>query len=326
MEMDRYPETNKSPTIVLGSGRDDYGEAAYNSVKSQIEDIFNPDKGRLNPDVLPAAVKLATDLLNNTLTQLEYPVNGGILARDPTDYNKFVVFKSSGIGVTTNGGLTFDQAITALGINTNLLTAGQIKTNNIQIIGMDNYFFWDGNQLIAIDPDNPNKWARMKAGEFYVKGGAFIMERPDGARVIDNGIMQYGYNIQGMTPQFCSPEVTIAPRSCFTSATDAKDFQAYEFKHDGRYLRVRTSQYQRGGGTCYMSVEQSYEGFDGWKRWALLSSTVSEANASSDDTERETLIDLGVPTFTRKRIYVRIWSSNSSTTAFGRVTGIWLEG
>ena len=326
MEIDEYPEDFKSSTIVLGNGRDDFGEAVFNSGKQQLDEIYDSRKKTMIIDVLPPAVKLATDALNNSLTQLEYPVNGGIIARDPNDYNRFVVLRSSGLGVTTNGGLTFDEAITALGINTSLLTAGQIKTNNIQIVGKDNLFYWDGTELIAIDPNDPNKFARMRAGEFYIKGGAFVLERPDGYKVIDNGIIQYGYAIQGMTPQFCSPEVTVAPRSCFTNATDAKDFQAYEFKHDGRYLRVRTSQYQSGGGTCYMSVEQSYEGFDGWRRWALLSSTVSEANASSDDTEQETLIDFGVPTGTRKRIYIRIWSSNASVTAYGRVTGIWQEG
>ncbi|WP_394548804.1 prophage endopeptidase tail family protein [Priestia aryabhattai] len=326
MEIDEYPEDFKSSTIVLGNGRDDFGEAVFNSGKQQLDEIYDSRKKTMIIDVLPPAVKLATDALNNSLTQLEYPVNGGIIARDPNDYNRFVVLRSSGLGVTTNGGLTFDEAITALGINTSLLTAGQIKTNNIQIVGKDNLFYWDGNELIAIDPNDPNKFARMRAGEFYIKGGAFVLERPDGGKVIDNGIIQYGYAIQGMTPQFCSPEVTVAPRSCYTNATDAKDFQAYEFKHDGRYLRVRTSQYQSGSGTCYMSVEQSYEGFDGWKRWALLSSTVSAENASSDDTERETLIDFGVPTFTRKRIYIRLWSSNASVTAYGRVTGIWQEG
>lgn len=326
MEVEDYPETDKSAIVVLGNGRTDFGEAVFNSSKSQIEEVFDFEKGKLMPDVLPAAVKLATELLTNTLTQLEYPLNGGILARDPNDYNKYVVITSAGIGVTRNGGLTFDQAITALGINTDLLTAGQIKTNNIQIIGMDNYFYWDGNELIAIDPNNPNKFARMRAGEFYIKGGGFVVERPDGYKVIQDGIMQFGYAIQGATPQFYSPEVTVNPRTCSTSATDAKDFQMFEFKHDSRYLRIRTSQYVRGSGNCYMSVEQSYEGFDGWRRWVLLSSNVPEANASSDSTEREALIDFGVPTGSRKRIYVRIWSSNSSVTAFGRITGIWMEG
>lgn len=326
MELTEYPEQPKSPTIVLGNSAKDFGEAAFNATKQQLDLIVDPKSGKVKIDVLAEAVKRATAALNNSLTQVEYPANMGILLRDPTDYNRFVVLRSSGIGVTTDGGITFPDAITADGVVTDMLTAGTIHTNNIQIIGVDSLFYWDGNQFISIDPNNPNKFAKITPGEFYVKGGGFVVERPDGYKVIDNGIIQYGYVIQGMTPQFCSPQVTIAPRSCYTNSTDAVDFQAYEFKHDGRYLRVRTSQYQSGGGTCYMSVEQSYEGFDGWRRWALLSSTVAEADASSDATERETLIDFGVPTGTRKRIYIRIWSSRSSTIAYGRVTGIWQEG
>jgi len=129
-----------------------------------------------------------------------------------------------------------------------------------------------------------------------------------------------------MTPQFCSPEVTVAPRSSYTNATDAKDYQAYVFRHQGRYLRVNVSLYQNGGGTVYMSVEQSYEGFAGWKRWALVSSTVTSADANSENSGREMLIDLGIPTGDKKLIYLRIWSSNANTTAYGRVTGIWQEG
>ena len=87
----------------------------------------------------------------------------GILARDPNDSDKFVVYNSAGLGVTTNGGLTFDQAITALGINTDLLTAGQIKTNNIQIIGNDDLFYWDGNAFMAIDPNDANKYMKINS-------------------------------------------------------------------------------------------------------------------------------------------------------------------
>ncbi|MGC3791979.1 phage tail protein, partial [Priestia aryabhattai] len=326
MEITRYPEEDKSPDITLGNSRETFGEAAFNSTKQLLDEIYDSDRKQMIIDVLPEAIKRATDALINSLTELEYPVGMGIIARDPNDYNKFVVFRSSGIGVTTNGGLTFDNAITALGINATTITSGQLKTNNVQVVGRENLFYWDGTELIAIDPNNPNKFARMRAGELYIKGGAFVAERPDGYKSIDNGIPQYDFTVQGMTPQFCSPEVTIAPRSCYTNATDAKDFQAYVFRHQGRYLRVNVSLYQMGGGTAYMSVEQSYEGFEGWKRWALVSSTVSDAEANSDNSGREMLIDLGVPSGGRKLIYIRLWSSKASTTAYGRVTGIWQEG
>ncbi|MDE8676449.1 prophage endopeptidase tail family protein [Priestia aryabhattai] len=323
MEMDEYPEIDKSPTIVLGNSRQTYGQVSFNATKAQLDKIYNSRKGRVNPDVLPEATKRATDLLNNSATQLEYPPSGGIIGRNPNDYNAYTIFTSAGIGITTNGGVTYDNAITPLGINTLLLTAGQIKTNNIQIIGKDNLFYWDGSELIAIDPNNPNKFARMRAGEFYTKGGAFIAERPDGYKSIDNGILQYDFSIKGMTPQYASPEVTIAARSCFTQSNEPEDFQAYLFRHQARYLRVNVAMFTDGSGTAYMSVEQSYPQFDGWKRWAMASTTNTVAN--SEDASSEMLIDLGVPTGGVKLIYLRLWASNGAT-AYGREVGIWQEG
>ena len=325
MELVEYPEQFKSPQITLGNFKDDYGAAAFNATKQQLDKLYDARTGKIKINVLIDAVKRATEALNNSLTQIEYPVNMGILLRDPNDYNRFVALRSAGIGVTTDGGVTFPNAITADGVVTDLLTAGTIHTNLIAIVGEDGLFYWDGNEFKAIDPNDPNKWARIRPGEFYTKG-AFIAERPDGYKSVMNGILQYDFNIQGMTPQFCSPEVTIAPRSSFTNATDAKDFQAYKFRHQGQFLRVNVSLYQQGGGTVYMSVEQSYEGFDGWKRWALVSSNVSNEDANSENSAREMLINFGVPSGGEKLIYIRIWSSNANTTAYGRVTGIWQEG
>ncbi|MCM3792511.1 phage tail protein [Priestia megaterium] len=327
MEIDEYPEQDKSPTIVLGNSRKTFGEASFNATKAQLDTIFDANKGRIKHDVLPEATKQATDLINNSATDLEYPVGGGIIGRDPNDYNRFTKFTSAGIGITTNGGVTYDNAITPNGINTQLLVAGQIKTNNIQVVGQDNLFYWDQNYLIAIDANNPDKFVRLNSDGLYVKGGAFVVERPDGYKSINNGILQYDFNVQGMTPQFCDPAVTVAPRFCYTNKTDAADFQAYDFRHQGRYLRVNVAMYQGGGGTCYMSVESTYEGKAGWKRWALVSSTVTaDQMLDGDSTSREMLIDLGVPSGNFKRLYVRIWSSKSTVTAYGRITGIWQEG
>jgi hypothetical protein len=123
----------------------------FSRTKAILDKIWDENSGKIRYNVYTEAVKKATEALNNSMTELEYPEGMGIIARDPNDASRFVVFRSSGIGITTNGGETFDEAITADGVTTSLLTAGQIKTNNIQIIGNDDLFYWDGNYLIAID-------------------------------------------------------------------------------------------------------------------------------------------------------------------------------
>jgi len=302
--------------------RDAYQSQISNTVK-QLQAILE-GRMKIPYNVLDDAVKLATEALQKAQTELLF--ENGIVAVSKTNPNLMVLLNSAGLGVSIDGGQTFENAITAFGVNTNLLTAGAIHTNNIQIIGTEAYFFWDGNEFVSIDPNDQNKYVKITPGLIDIGGGGIRIRRKDGAYFMVDGIPQYDFTIQGMTPQFTSPEVTIAPRSCYTNATTSKDFQAYVFRHQGQYLRVNVSLYQSGGGTAYMSVEQSYEGFEGWKRWALVSSTVTSEDANSENSGREMLIDLGVPSSGIKLIYIRIWTSNANTTAYGRVTGIWQEG
>ncbi len=302
--------------------RDAYQSQISNTVK-QLQAILE-GRMKIPYNVLDDAVKLATEALQKAQTELLF--ENGIVAVSKTNPNLMVLLNSAGLGISIDGGQTFENAITAFGINTNLLTAGAIHTNNIQIIGTEAYFFWDGNEFLAMDPNDQSKYVKIMPGLIDIGGGAIRIKRADGAYFMVDGIPQYDFTIQGMTPQFTSPEVTIAPRSCFTNATTSKDFQAYVFRHQGRYLRVNVSLYQNGGGTAYMSVEQSYESFEGWKRWALVSSTVTSEDANSENSGREMLIDFGVPSSGIKLIYIRIWTSNANTTAYGRVTGIWQEG
>ncbi|PFL01159.1 hypothetical protein COJ01_11905 [Priestia megaterium] len=324
IEITDYPESNKSPVLTLSNKKDNVVDVTFNYAKQLLDQIWNENSKKMKYDVLPEATKLATAALLKAQTELKF--ENGIVAVSKTNPNLVVVINSAGLGVSTNGGETFENAITAFGVNTNLLTAGRINTNNIAIVGDEAFFYWDGNEFLSMDPNDRKKYVKITPGFIDIGGGAIRIKRPDGADFILNGIPQYDFTVQGMTPQFCSPEVTVAPRSSYTNATDAKDFQAYVFRHQGRYLRVNVSLYQTGGGTGYMSVEQSYEGFAGWKRWALVSSTVTSSDANSENSGREMLIDLGIPTGDRKLIYVRIWSSNANTTAYGRVTGIWQEG
>ena len=298
--------------------RDAYQSQISNTVK-QLQDILE-GRMKIPYNVLDDAVKLATEALQKAQTELLF--ENGIVAVSKNNPNLVVVLNSAGLGVSTDGGQTFENAITAFGVNTNLLTAGAIHTNNIQIIGTEAYFFWDGNEFVSIDPNDQNKYVKITPGLIDIGGGGIRIRRKDGAYFIVDGIPQYDFTIKGMTPQFASPDVTIAARSCFTTSNEPEDFQAYLFRHQGRYLRVNVAMFTGGSGTAYMSVEQSYPEFSGWKRWAMVSSTNTDAN--SDNASAEMLIDLGVPTGGVKLIYLRLWAS-SGATAYGREVGIWQE-
>src|SRR4051794_5506099 len=167
----------------------------------------------------------------------------GIIARDPNDPNKFIVFRSVGIGLTTDGGQTFRSAITADGGVTDVLTAGQIHTNNIQIIGNDDLFYWDGNYLIAIDAADPNKFARLSSAGLYIARGAATIERPDGYKVVINGIQQNDFTIVGSSPPFTATNVYVNGYFWETYSTSPTDCDFYTFKHDCRYLKINVAMY-----------------------------------------------------------------------------------
>ena len=171
MEIELYPESFKSPKVVLANYKKGFSNSLLNYQKSLLDKIWDENSKTIRYDVYNEAVKMATEALNNSLTELEYPIGMGIIARDPIDANKFVAFRSSGLGITSNGGLTFDEAITALGVNTSLLTAGQIKTNNIQIVTDDGLLFFDGNGIVSIDETTGEPFFKITTdGQALFKG------------------------------------------------------------------------------------------------------------------------------------------------------------
>jgi len=91
---------------------------------------------KLPYSVLDDAVLRATEALRSAQTELVFNDNG-ILAIDKNDPNMVTLFNSAGLGVSRDGGATFENAITGDGINTNLLTAGSINTDQIVIQGGD---------------------------------------------------------------------------------------------------------------------------------------------------------------------------------------------
>lgn len=326
MELTEYPEQFKSPQITLGNYQDDYGAAAFNATKQQLDKLYDPRRGRIKIDVLEEAVKRATAALNNSLTQIEYPPNMGILLRDPTDYNRFVVLRSSGIGVTTDGGVTFPDAITADGVVTDLLTAGTIHTNNIAIVGVDALFYWDGSEFISIDPNDPNKFTRMTPGEFYVSKGAITIERPDGYKVIDNGYATFDFSVDEATPFVLSNGVTeigrwrVMKNEANTSPGDAGYFS---FKHSARYVYINLAFYCENGANGYIYIDGSGATIDENYVTFYTDHSIGNDYATYGKTF---VVDLGKPTGGLRSFYVRIKSNVTGKAVNVRKIRCWLNG
>jgi Prophage endopeptidase tail/Prophage endopeptidase tail N-terminal domain len=327
LEIEDYPETTKSPKVTLSNVKKRFSDVQFNRVKAILDKIWDENSGKLKTNVYTEAVKKATEALNNSLTELEYPVGMGIIARDPNDASRFTILRSAGLGITTNGGETYDNAVTPDGITTNLLTAGQIKTNNIQIIGNDDLFYWDGTKLIAIDAADPNKYAQLNSDGLYIAKGAITIERPDGYKVITDGLLNYDLDIQGTEPPFTSGSVEISRLGYGqwwgTTLTTSADCQYYSYEHKARYLKLQVRVASEAGNTAYLTVESG-----GLNNTTLAVASTTETNINAPEIfDTKTLtIDLGVPTGERRNFYVRIKSSDPTKKAYGHVIRKWLEG
>jgi phage minor structural protein len=319
MEIEDYPGTNKAPRVTLATAKRSYAKTVMSYQKSLLDKIYDENSGRLRYNVYDEAVKRATEALNNSLTELEYPEGMGIVARDPNDPNRFVVLRSSGLGVTTDGGLTFKEAITADGVTTSLLTAGQIKTNNIQIIGNGDLFYWDGNALMAIDATDPNKYIKLTSGMLEIAKGAFKLVRPDGYTLINDGYLQTDYTVQMHYPAYY--ESPIEPSSFWmtTTSDSYSPWGYFNLKHQSRYLKLGIfTKTDDGASTAAVRVRDAESG-------ALLGYGGSNSTSSGGQPETIT-IDLGIPTGGRRAFYLDLRSTVVGAKSYARILQAYMEG
>ncbi|WP_062513915.1 phage tail protein [Halobacillus sp. KGW1] len=306
-------------SITLGSSSlVDRHQSNMRSVISNVDDILAGRK-QLPYNAMDAAVKRATQALQSAQTELEF--GPGIIARDPTDPNRLVIFNSAGLGVSVDGGESFENAITYLGINTNLLTAGAIHTNNIKIVGDDQLFYWDGNALSAIDANNPQRRVDLSPGLLDIKHGAIKITRPDGYTVINDGTLENEFALQPTSPPFTSGNVSIQSYYYTTTFSTPQDCDAFFFKHQSRYVKFRVVVFCDDGAGGRISLHEIGNGGD------LLGQASRYWTSESEATENPITItiDLGVPDGSQRGIYMRI-NTNPGDRAKGRLLKAWLEG
>ena len=77
LEIEDYPESKKSPKVKLANLRQTLADASFSRTKNLLDKIYDENSGKARYNVLPEAVQRATEALNNSLTQLEYPDGNG---------------------------------------------------------------------------------------------------------------------------------------------------------------------------------------------------------------------------------------------------------
>ncbi|MBZ5203190.1 phage tail protein [Planomicrobium chinense] len=275
-------------------------------------------------NVLPEAIRTAAEAINNSLTEVQYPPGQGITLQDPKNPLIMVRLTSAGIGLSTNGGVTYRTAMTGVGIVADEIVTGVLRANNVTIQGEKNLFFWDGTGLWAYNPSDMTKYVKLSSAGLYIAKGAVTIERPDGFKIISNGMSAFDVNIQGAEPTFHSPGVTLVQRSyaqwLSTRSQQSVDFNQYSFEHKARYLKVRYRVLADPGNTAHFEI---------WRNGEIVASAYT---AQSDEYSPGTLdgytltVDLGVPTGQPGSFQIRIRSEVEGKSAYAMVSRKWLEG
>lgn len=130
---------------------------------------------------LTDAIQRATSDLINSQSEVKY-TEDGILAVDKNNGNRIVILNSAGIGVTTDGGKSFENAITADGVNATAINTGILKAIAIEGVTINGSTI-SGGKLIQKSSDYT---ATIENGTIIWKNNKtntdFFKIRPGGAK------------------------------------------------------------------------------------------------------------------------------------------------
>lgn len=296
--------------------------SALNAAAKLISDL---DKGRtkLPFSFMPAAQQLATTLLLNARTEIDFTVQG-LVATDKNNPNLVVLLNSAGLGISDDGGQTFKDAFTGAGLVADVITSGTLNTHLARIAGTDGIFLIDGDELLSVDINDPEKFVRISPGHIYIDGGGMTVKRPDGAESITDGMIRTSFNCQPADPAYRSANARTDVSDGWYSTTifdDVIPFNRYPIFHEARYLFVSVEQWNDGGGGCLFVVDEGGDEYSGLTRRASNFSTNGTQNSSTRYSTM--MIDLGVPTYTQRVMYVQFRSTDGSNAAKVRISKMW---
>lgn len=271
---------------------------------------------------LSDVVQFTTDKLQSFETEFTILSNGSVLAVDTNDPNNVMLYTAGGVGISTDGGNTYDNALTAQGLNATAIWTGTIRTGSVRIEGSRGLFYIDDERATWKDADDPdNNYTIIEPGRTEIKGTGFVARRPDDYPLIFNGQFNMAYNVVWTPTPWIEQDVEQVGFDLATDVTSFRDIANGRFRHDSRYLYVTIGQrVENDGETCTVQIERSGEPREVW-------ATSTETTTSDDwrEVERVISIDLGVPTGERIIFYVRMKSSDG-TRVRARVLDAYLMG
>ncbi|PZX07889.1 phage minor structural protein [Psychrobacillus insolitus] len=309
--------------VTLANYQKKFAENMFDAIQKQLSDIVNSD-GVIKYSVVDEAIRLATQALQSAQTELEF--ENGIIARDKTNPNNLVLFNAAGVGVSVSGGQTFEAAITALGVIAERIFGKLLIGEQLYIESDSGVITIKDNKFTVRDASNTEKvvLGEVATGEYgvYVAKGAITIERPDGYAIINNGMSVYDVNIQGSSPTFTSPSVSVENWYFKTNSTTSSDCDFFSYEHKARYLKLRLAyKTQAPGGSATVTIERGTVALGNIEVLATITTT-----SSTEELYATITVDLGVPTGAVGTFYLRLKTNEVAHAAYARVNRKWLEG
>lgn len=173
------------------------------NLKHAIDEIIEISEGRkqLPLSALDNAVVSATRKLLNADTEIFF-TDSGLLMISKNDPNLVVIANSEGLGVSVDGGATFNNAITGDGINTDLLTAGSINTERIRITAGDSNVLWVDGETGDVEMNV----SRLNINQYNPETDGVHVEDLRTYLRFANGVVELGEENAEVTTQFANDE------------------------------------------------------------------------------------------------------------------------
>lgn len=290
-------------------------EAQFNTAIKDINDILSGRKV-IPFQSLDVVSRSMVNKIQNTSSELVFD-DMGIHAIDKKNANNIVTMNSSGWMLSTDGGTTAKTALTAEGIVADSITTGVLNTQLVKVIGTKNYFYIDGDMLVAKDPNSKSETTLTPTG--------LNITRPDGAVYMVNGVPRMSLEVQSRPMAYHTVEF-----EGMSYKTNYRDYQYFEYfyaEHKARYLVISYA----------VSWANESENAVGWVS-AMVQEFGQENNRQvtqktyvtkeGGEVFENVTIDLGVPTYTPLQFYLLFKNdtSNSGNIAKIRTTRIHMKG
>lgn len=124
-----------------------YSTGEYNRASSVVE-----GKGVINTETLQNSININNELVFKSQNEEIFQDSTGLTLTDKRDPSKRTKLTSGGLFISTDGGVTWKNAVRGEGVATQYLTSGSINTNNIAIYdGAHASFRWDKYGINAYD-------------------------------------------------------------------------------------------------------------------------------------------------------------------------------